>query len=174
MQKVQLGESRCLGELYERHKLALFQYFYRSTSDKAKSEDLVQNVFMRVLKYKHHFKGQGGVNYWLFGIARNVLYDTAKRKDPLHYAQEINHDKMEGQYQMQSTHALSKEAKVQKLHKALEMISPDKKDAIILSRYNGLDYRTIAEMSNCSESAIKVRVMRGLSEIKELVKTIEL
>jgi len=136
MQKVQAGHTSPLGELYERHKEGLFAYFYRCSRDRYLSEDLVQNVFIKVLKYKDQFKGAGAFNYWLYRIARNTWLDTVKKNEP----------------------------------KALDMISHDKKDAIILSRYHGLDYKTIAEMSDCTENAIKSRVMRGLAEIREIVK----
>ena len=65
---------------------------------------------------------------------------------------------------------MTQEDQKEKLRHALDQISAEKKDAIILSRYHGLDYKTIAEMSDCTENAIKPRVMRGLMEIKEIVK----
>jgi len=170
MRQVQAGQTGRLGLLYERHKEGLFAYFYRCSNDRYLSEDLVQNVFIKVMKYKDQFKGTGAFNYWLYRIARNTWLDTVTKNDPMKQAVEIDSSRFEGSYSLRAAHMVSDGDRKQKLKRALDMISPDKKDAIILSRYHGMDYKTIAEMSDCSESAIKSRVMRGLAEIKELVK----
>jgi len=86
-------------------------------------------------------------------------------------AAEIDNDRLEDSYSVRAAHMMTQDDQKHRLTKALEHISPDKKDAILLSRYHGLDYKTIAEMSDCSESAIKSRVMRGLAELKDLVKS---
>lgn len=170
MQQVQAGQTGRLGLLYERHKESLFAYFYRCSNDRYMSEDLVQNVFIKVLRYKDQFKGTGAFNYWLFRIARNTWLDNVRKNDPMRQSVEIDNDRIEASISVKASYMMSEQEQKSKLKKALDRISPDKKDAIILSRYHGMDYKTIAEMSDCSESAIKSRVMRGLSEIKELVK----
>lgn len=170
MDKVQAGQIGQVGVLYERHKKNLFGYFFRCSQDRSLSEDMVQNVFIKVIRYKDQFKGQGEFSYWLYRIARNTWLDKVKKNDPIHRAIEIDNDRFEGSYSVKAAHFMTQEIQKEKLNKALDMISPEKKDAIILSRYQGLDYKTIAVMSDCSENAIKSRVMRGILEIKEIVK----
>lgn len=171
MRRVQAGDIHHVGTLYERHKKSLYAYFYRCSNDRSVSEDMVQNVFMKVIKYKDQFKGHGQFNYWLFRIARHTWLDSIKKNDPMYRAAEINNDHLEGSYSATAAHMMTQDDQKEKLRKALDQISPEKKDAIILSRYHGLDYKTIAEMSECTENAIKSRVMRGLMEIKEIVKS---
>jgi len=170
MRLVQSGQTSRLGELYERHKEGLFAYFFRCSNDRFQSEDLVQNVFIKVLKYKDQFKGTGAFNYWLYRIARNTWLDTVNKNDPMRRAEVIDNDRFEGSFSVQAAHMMTHQDQKAKLTRALDKISPDKKDAILLSRYHGLDYKTIAEMSDCSESAIKSRVMRGLAELRDIVK----
>ena len=170
MEKVQAGQVNLVGLLYERHKSNLFGYFFRCSRDQALSEDMVQNVFIKVIKYKNQFKGNGEFSYWLYRIARNTWLDKVKKNDPIQRALEIDNERFEGTYSGRAAHLVTQEEQKEKLRKALDMISPEKKDAILLSRYQGLDYKTIAEMSNCTENAIKSRVMRGILEIKEIVK----
>jgi len=170
MRLVQSGLTSRLGELYERHKEGLFAYFFRCSNDRFQSEDLVQNVFIKVLKYKDQFKGTGAFNYWLYRIARNVWLDAVRKNDPMRRAEIIDSDRLEGPFSMNAAHMMTQDDRKEKLRRALDMISPDKKDAILLSRYHGLDYKTIAEMSDCSESAIKSRVMRGIAELSHIVK----
>ena len=171
MRRVQAGELRCAGELYERYKQELLNYFYRCTQDYSRSEDLLQNVFIKIIRNKHQFKGDGQFNYWLFRIARNTWIDAYKKKDPLFRAKEIDTLDRDSSVSLQANHLLTQEDQKKRLSRALDQIAPEKKDAIILSRYHGMDYKTIADLSDCSESAIKSRVMRGIAELKELVKT---
>ncbi len=168
---MQAGQSHQLGQLYERHKKGLFAYFFRCSRDRSQSEDLVQEVFIKVIKYKQQFKGTGAFNYWLYKIARHTWLDTINKNDPMRRSVEIDNEKLEGSFTGHSVYMMTQDDKKEKLKKALEMISPEKKDAIILSRYHGFDYKTIAEMSDCTENAIKSRVMRGILEIKNLVNS---
>lgn len=79
MLKVKAGDLDKLGLLYERHKKRLFGFFYNMNSNASLSEDLVQNVFVRMLKYKHTFTGDGSFTAWMFRTARNVNYDYYKK-----------------------------------------------------------------------------------------------
>jgi len=171
MRRVQSGETQLMGILYERHKLNLFNYFLRCTNSRAKSEDMVHNVFLKVMKNVKHFNGTGEFKYWLFRIARNIWIDNTKKKEPMLKAVSIDHVQMDNDHQDETGDRSMKELQKIKLQKALRCLSEEKRDAIILSRYQGLDYKTIAEISNCTESAVKSRIMRGLGEIRKLVNS---
>ena len=69
MLKVKAGDVEKLGLLYKRYSRRLFGFFYRMTSSASVSEDLVQNVFMRMLKYKHSYSDSGNFEAW-------ALYDA--------------------------------------------------------------------------------------------------
>ena len=82
MVKVRDGDIGKLGLLFERYKKSLYGFFYGMNRDSDLSEDLVQNVFYRILKYKHVFRGDGDFKVWMFHIARNVNHDHF-RKDKI-------------------------------------------------------------------------------------------
>lgn len=173
MKKVQAGDLNKMGLLYERYHRELFGYFFRCTSDRSKSEDLVHNVFVRLIRYRHTFKGHGEFSYWMFATARNVWFDEHRKKDPLKHQDSMN----------ETDHStLAVEAPDEMLHQrerktilseALQQLSAEKRDAIVLSRYQGLKYKEIAKMSNCSENAIKSRVQRGMLELRGIIEKIE-
>jgi RNA polymerase sigma-70 factor (ECF subfamily) len=73
MLQVKAGQVDQLGLLFERYHRILFSFFYNLNRNVEMSEDLVQNVFMRILKYKHRFKGDGEFKTWMFHIAKNVI-----------------------------------------------------------------------------------------------------
>src|SRR5690606_26495962 len=55
------------------------------------------------------------------------------------------------------------------VRKALNRLDPEKKQVLVLSRYEGMRYKEIAEIMNCSESAVKVRVFRALDDMKVMI-----
>lgn len=169
MRRVQSGETQLMGILYERHKSSLFSYFLRCTNSHSKSEDMVHNVFLKVMKNTHSFNGTGEFRYWLFRIARNSWIDKTKKKEPALKAVALESVHHQGTTNNDTGAVDIVEVRKAKLRKALESLSEEKRDAIILSRYQGMDYKTIAEISDCTESAVKSRVMRGLGEIRKLV-----
>ena len=172
MSQFQNGESDKIGMLYERHKEGLFSYFYRCTSDRGRSEDLVQNVFIRVIKYRDRFSGSGQFVYWLYTIARNTWLAEYRKNDPLRTVVELNGTNQDRYLGAEFTVRDEGEDRKSQLQIALQKISPEKRDAIVLSRYHGLTYKTIAEMSDCTENAIKARVKRGIVEIRRAIESI--
>lgn len=172
MMKVQAGEYHQLGLLYERHHKDLFAYFFRCTGDKLKSEDLVHNVFLRIMKYAKKFSGTGKFVYWMFSIARNVWIDEYRKDKVLKNHQSIGdlERKEEGPDPSQ---LIEKKEKQKMLSLALQSLSPEKREAIVMSRFQGLKYAEIAEIAGCSENAIKSRVQRGLIELREIILKIE-
>ena len=169
MALVQQGDLGKMGMLYERHKKGLFAYFFRCTNDRFKSEDLVQNVFERVIKYRNNFGAKSAFNHWLYKIARNVWITEYRKNDPLNKMVEMN-PVIESNQAIDPAEIAEQNERTAMLKHALSTISPEKRDAIVLSRYHGMTYKTIAEMSDCSENAIKARVMRGIVEIRNVIQ----
>ena len=66
MQRVRDGDAAPLGVLFERYQVPLYNFFLRLTGRTAVSEDLVQEVFLRVLKYRHTYRGQSQFRTWLY------------------------------------------------------------------------------------------------------------
>ncbi len=174
MKKVQEGDLSKLGLLYERHSKDVFAYFYRCTGDREKSEDMVQNLFIRILKYKDTFKGTGQFSYWLFATARNLWYDDHRKKDPLRKKDDLSDVMNQPRFQILPDDALELSEKKVLLQQAMDRLSPEKKEAIVLSRFQGLKYKEIALVANCTENTIKSRVQRGLMELKEIIEKIEI
>lgn len=170
MEKVQHGDVSKMGLLYERHHKDLFAYFYRCTQDQGKSEDLVQNLFIRMLKYSKTFAGKGEFVYWMYSSARNLWYDTNRKKDPLAKGKDLNSIAERSDMSLDSHQHLEREERKSALWRALNQLVPEQKEAIVLSRFQELKYREIAVITNCSENTVKSRIKRGLVELKELMK----
>jgi len=79
MQEVRDGQVEKLAILFERHHVSLFNYFLRLTGNRAAGEDLVQEVFTRILKYRATYQGEDKFVVWMFKIARNAHIDLLRR-----------------------------------------------------------------------------------------------
>lgn len=167
MLKVKEGEVEKLNLLYKRYSRRFFGFFYGMTKDGATSEDLVQNVFMRILKYKHTYSDSGDFEVWAFQMARNVHHDHY-RKNKRYAFQEVM-DPWEEQLKETKNREveMEKSDELNYLQKALNNLSTDKRELIELVRFQKVKYAKAAEMLGVSESAIKVRVHRILKELRD-------
>ena len=181
MTQVRNGDLGQLGVLFERYHRRLFAFFYRLTSRRDVSADLVQDVFERILKYRNSYTNNGAFSTWIFRIARNRHADYYRRMkmealDEDHDSQfpdrpDQNHPETASDISAADDTAMTDDRLL--LEQALNRLHPDKKQALILSRFEGFLYREIAEIMDCSEAAVKVRVFRGLNELKEIITQLE-
>lgn len=167
MLKVKSGDVEKLGLLYHRYSKRLFGFFYRMTKSAATSEDLVQNVFMRILKYKHSYSESGNFEAWTFHLCRNVHKDHLRKNK--RYAFQENMREWEGQLKddQNKEFFLQKTDELNNLARALDFLSPDKRELIELTRFQKLKYEQVADLLGISVSAVKVRIHRTLKELRE-------
>ena len=171
MLKVKAGDLDRMGLLFERYNRPLFGFFYHLTGERFASEDMTQNVFYRMIKYRHTFTGEGEFRTWMYHLARNVLIDSAKKNNKIVYQSDIT--KAAENYN--SEHKLEKNLEqsesVELLHKALNKISADCREVLIMSKFQELPYKEIASLLKISEGNVKVKVYRALQELrKEFLK----
>lgn len=172
MLQVKEGDLQKLGLLYERYKKRLFGFFYQMNRDAGLSEDLVQNVFMKIIKYKHTYAEESKFVVWLFQIARNASYDSFKKNK-----KGVHKDVEEVGYGLQSSDdvqgTLVKQENLVTLKQALERLSPEKKELIVLSKLKELKYKEIGEIVGCTEGNARIKVHRAMNELKTIFQTLE-
>lgn len=173
MLKVKEGDLSKMGLLYERHNRDLFGYFYRLTNNATRSEDLVQKVFYRLLKYRHTYRGEGKFVYWMYSIAKNTWLDLLKKKRIVDFRDDASKYSEVPNPEKNAEDLLIATERKQLLKIALQQLSPEKREAIVLSKFQGLKYQEIAQLANCTENAIKSRVQRGLMELKDIMLKLE-
>ncbi len=173
MQEVRDGKLDHLNLLFERYHRMLFSFFYNRNQDIHLSEDLVQNVFVRVLKYRHRFRGDGEFKHWLFHIARNVSSDHYRKKK-VRYSESIDDwkDQITDDHHIPSESMIQKE-QMKQLKTALDRLDPEKREVLMLSKLEGLRYKEIGERLGCSEGAVKVKVYRALKALKQVYKQMD-
>lgn len=166
MLKVKNGDVDKLNLLYKRYSRRLFGFFFGMTHDGATSEDLVQNVFMRMLKYKHSYAENGDFEVWAFQLARNVHRDHYRKNKRYAFQETMEPFEQEMKEEGNKETEMEKTDELAFLKKALAALPDDKRELIELVRFQKVKYSKVAELLDTSESAIKVRVHRVLKELR--------
>ncbi len=172
MEKVRDGDLDKLSLLFQRYKRPLYGFFYGMNKDQELSEDLVQNTFFRIIKYRHLFRGEGDFKTWMFHIARNVSHDHF-RKNKMNFKESVeNWQERLGHEENRSTEMQQLEAQ-QMLSMAMDKLPTEKREVLLLSKYQEKKYKEIGEILGCSEGAVKVKVFRALEELRVIYKQLE-
>jgi RNA polymerase sigma-70 factor (ECF subfamily) len=165
MAQVQEGRVEMLAVLFERHHIRLYNFFLRLTAERPLSEDLVQEVFMRILKYRGSFRGDSKFSTWMFQIGRNCLIDHLRARRP-----EVSIDEVWEQepspLPLPEERAES-EQEADLLARAMERLPLRKREVLLLSRFQGLKYEEIAGLLACSVQSVKVQVHRALKDLRQ-------
>lgn len=163
------GDLDALGTLFTRHHGRVHALCYRLTGDAAAAEDLTQESFLRVIRYGRSFGGQARFSTWLYRVVRNRCLDhnAARKRD-----RERHETMAQDPTVHQSTTAPDPE-RGELLGRALARLSDPMREVLVLSRYEGLKYREIAELCEESVGAIKVRAHRAMRELRRIVLELE-
>ncbi len=172
MEKVRDGDLDRLSLLFERYKRPLYGFFYGMNKDQELSEDLVQNTFMRILKYRHLFRGDGDFKTWMFHIARNVSHDHFRKNKIKNSERLENWEERLGHDENQYSEMRQTEEK-EMLTMAMDKLSEEKREVLLLSKYQERKYKEIGEILGCSEGAVKVKVFRALEELRVIYRQLE-
>ena len=166
MLKVKNGDIDKMGLLYERYNRQLYRFLFNMTRQKELSEDMVQNIFLRMLKYPDGFMGFGEFKMWMYHIARNTVYDHFRKvkRTPAHSDLADYEDRTDGQQNADAK--MEKEQELKMLETAMGKLSDENRELLILCRFQELKYNEIARILNTTEGAVKVRVHRALNQLK--------
>ena len=172
MISVRDGNMEKLGILFERHHSRLFNFFLHLTGNRHLSEDLVQEVFVRLLKYRHTFRDNSTFTTWMFQIARNVRIDYL-RKSP-HDEVSIENSPHEHVSLMPTPgERIEVSEKVQIMQIALSKLPEEKREVLLLRGAHGLKFEEIAEILKCSVNTIKSRAFRAIQDLRVAVNKLE-
>ena len=165
MDQVAKGNLDQLAPLFERYKRQLYNYFVKMTLDADLSEDLIQTLFMRVIKYKKSYNSSYSFKSWIYRIARNVFNDHYQKKKS--YSDSFSLENVTEDISI-AEESQELQEKEQILMKAMAQLPEDKRELLILSKFQGMKYEQIAKIREVSVGAIKVQVHRTLNQLKEI------
>ncbi len=154
--------------LFQRYHRPLYGFLFHMTGQRESSEDMVQNVFYRMLKSRHSFTGEGEFKTWMYHIARNVLSDHFRKVSKSGTHDDLTEwvEKIGGDVQVYEQ--MERKMEVQALQRAMAALNPESREILILSRFQDLRYLEIAQILDISVGAVKVRIHRAIGQLKTL------
>ncbi len=163
------GDTDATGELYECHRLGIFRYLYYRTGDTQTADDLTSEVFLRMIRSLSGYRQQDvAFQAWLFQIARNLLNDHY-RKMSLRKHVQLEENVMESPPPQSSGRPVEHTLNNVTLQKALENLSVEQRDVIVMRFITGMPISEVAQALHKSEDAIKGLQRRALSTLREVL-----
>lgn len=174
MAQVGAGEVSKLAVLFERHHRPLFRYFVSMNRNRELAEDLVQDVFFRMLRYRSSYDPRQSFTAWMYQIARNANVDQAqKRRGEVVGIEEFNERRPEPVSTAPGPEeAAARGQDLGLLQRALERLPADKREILVLSRFQDMKYEDIAAVLGCEVGAVKVRVYRAIRALEQIYFTL--
>ena len=172
------GDANGFKVLSERYGQSIFAFIISRVGDPATAEDLVQEVFMRVVRSANQFRGHASVRTWLYAIARNLCIDHSRK---MVHRRKVTLDEPvnRGDGQTESVvsvaqatgpsadESLDARRQLDRIQKALMALPDDQRDVFILRQRHGMKFREIAELLDESENTIKSRMRYALAFLRE-------
>ena len=159
MSKVAKGNLELLKVLFERHHKYVFNFLYKMCGDKMLSEDITQEVFYKLMKYRNSYNNGKFVS-WMFTIARNSLHTHFRRLDikntpidSIDFGSIVEHEERRD---------------YSDLHIALNKLSASDRELLVLNRLQEIKYAELAEIVGGTPGAVKTKVHRALNKLKSV------
>jgi len=163
MREVREGELASMAVLFERHHRPLFHYFVHMNGNRELSEDLVQDVFVRMMKYRNSYRPDKPFAAWMYQIARNAQNDAMQKRK---FEVELGHADVSSSHGMDEK--LKHEQEIELLRQAMARLPLEKRELLVLSRFQNLKYEEIASILGCEVGAVKVRVYRAVRALGQI------
>jgi len=170
------GDEGAWEDLVKTHTRRVYAICYRFIGKDSEAQDLTQEVFLRLFRTLKSFRaGEGSFTVWLTRMTRNLLIDNYRRT-----RQERITDSIEDQLPMLEERAagtggradglLAGREASELLQGALQRLSPELRETVILRDLEELEYKEIAETLGVPEGTVKSRLNRGRAELARILR----
>ena len=178
MLDVKAGDEASFELLLHRYRTPLVNFLYRMVRSREQAEDLAQEVFVRVYRAREEYVPSAKFTTWLFRIATNLALNSLR--DHRHQKQEVSMDAPltvdaedgdERPFEVADKHPtieqeLVEEDRKKMIRHAIEKLPEKQRAAVLLHKYQELDYGEIAKILSCSESALKSLLFRAYETLR--------
>lgn len=165
MEAVKHGELQQASLLFERYNKRIFNFLARMTMDRDLAEDLTQNVFLRIIKYRTSYKEGARFQSWIYQVARNIFsdhYQANKNK----FSDFVDVEKI-SDYMPDSDESELWGEREKLLHKSMAKLGDEQRELLILTRFQQMKYEEVALIMDTTVANIKVKVHRAIAKLRE-------
>jgi RNA polymerase sigma-70 factor (ECF subfamily) len=178
LREYQTGDRAAFAELLSRHRRPVYNFILRYLGDRNQAEDLLQEVFLRIVQGAGDFKGESKFTTWIYTIARNLCIDTARK---MVFRRHASLDSTspgedgEGPSLMDriphggsavDREAIGKELQPQ-LARAVESLVHEQREVFVMREYLNLPFKDIASIVGVPENTVKSRMRYALEKLRE-------
>lgn len=165
MMAVKQGDLAKASILFDRYHKHLYNFFVKISFDKELGHDLTQNVFLRMIKFKHTYRNEAKFKSWIFQIARNIYADHYRSNKVM--TSDYQDIEIIGQQVDAIDVKMVKDEKEKLLYIAMYKLDREEREILLLSKFEKMKYEEIAQIYETSVGAIKVKVHRAINKLKE-------
>ncbi len=176
MLDVKAGDEESFELLLRKYRTPLVNFLYRTVRNTAIAEDLAQEVFLRVSRARQEYAPSAKFTTWMFRIATNLALNSVR--DNRHRKMEISMDQSvdTGEDEQRALEVPDRSPSVEQelvarcraelIMKAIHSLPEKQRAAVLLHKYQELDYDEIARVLECSESALKSLLFRAYETLR--------
>ena len=161
-----IGDDGCFAQLVDRYSGRCYGYFYRLTGNAEVSDDLLSELFIKLVEKIKSYKG-GSFECWLFRVASNIFHDYLRAKQRQKKLLQTQRKQLESQGQNDKQ---SDDDGIDKLQIQIEKLDMETRELIMLRFYTQLSFREMAEMRSEPIGTTLSKVHRGLMRLREMME----
>jgi RNA polymerase sigma-70 factor, ECF subfamily len=179
MLRVKVGDEPAFEYLVQKYRRAMVSFMYRMTHNSAAAEDLAQEVFLRVYRSRTSYEASAKFTTWLYRIATNLA---------VNHARDTRHERPENQVSLDEPdeetgttmdvadssltveQAMLRRERMSAIRAKVQNLPERQRMAVIMHKYQQMDYKQIAEVLKLSESATKSLLFRAYETLREQLK----
>lgn len=179
MLRVKTGDRGAFDYLVQKYRRPIISFMYRMARSTAAAEDLAQEVFLRVYRSRESYEASAKFTTWLYRIATNLAVNHAR--DTRHERPEVTVSLDEPDEDTGTTlelpdgslnaeQIMMRRERMLAIRRKVEALPEQQKLAVIMHKYQQMDYKQIAEVLKKSESATKSLLFRAYETLREQLK----
>ncbi|MDQ6706973.1 MAG: RNA polymerase sigma factor [Acidobacteriota bacterium] len=172
MLRVKDGDGVSFALLLEKHRSPVVHFVYRMIQNYAVSEELAQEVFLRVYRSRATYEPTAKFTTWLFRIAAHLALNWLRDGKNERGQERLDDDSGEGPVRELQDRKLSVEqsmvyeVKLKEVRAAIALLPDKQRAAVLMHKYEEMEYSQIAKVLDCSESAVKSLLFRAYESLR--------
>jgi RNA polymerase sigma-70 factor (ECF subfamily) len=172
MLRVRAGDDTSFALLLDRHRRPVCNHLYRMVQNQAISEELAQEVFLRVYRSRATYEVSAKFTTWLYRISTHVALNWIRNGKKEKGQKSLDETTAEGREQQvedlrpTTEQEMLQRARVLEVRQAIEGLPEKQRAAVLMHKYEDLDYAQIAKALSCSESALKSLLFRAYETLR--------
>jgi RNA polymerase sigma-70 factor, ECF subfamily len=172
MLRVRDGDTESFALLLDRHRAPVIHFVYRMVQNQAVAEELAQEVFLRVYRSRESYEPAAKFTTWLFRIATHVALNWLRDRRHERGQESLDAEAPGGGSREVSDNSVTAEqslvrrARLDEVRRAIESLPEKQRAAVLMHKYEEMEYAQIAAVLECSESAVKSLMFRAYETLR--------